>query len=316
MFGLGRSRAPRAAEGDSLEALLGDLRRIEARGRRLVAGKLAGGYASLFKGQGLEVDEVREYVEGDDPRAVDASVSARQGRPFIKTFVEERELTLLFVLDLSASMDEQPGTLSPRHAALRVAGSLALSAARDDRVGWVGFSEGVDHWLPARKGSRHALRMLGEMLDARGRSRRTSLAPALRELGQRHRRRSVIVLLSDFVDLGAEDWRGPLGALTRQHEVLAVRLAPAAERPALPSALLRVAEPEGGRRALVDARSAINQSRWRDVRERLAEDLRGDLQRQRVDLLDLPLPTTRDPEAIAAPLAAHFARRARRRWRA
>ena len=316
MFGLGRSRAPRAVEGDSLESLLSDLRRIEARGRRLVAGKLAGGYASVFKGQGLEVDEVREYVEGDDPRAVDASVTARQGRPFIKTFVEERELTLLFVLDLSASMDAQPATLSPRHVALRVAGSLALSAARDDRVGWVGFSAGVDHWLPARKGSRHALRMLGEMLNSRGSSPRTELAPVLRELGQRHRRRSVIVLLSDFIDLGPEDWRRPLGALARQHEVLAIRLAPAAESPALPSGLRRVVDPESGRRALVDAHSKANQGRWRDARERVAQELRSDLQRQRVDLLDLPLPTTPDPEAIAAPLAAHFARRARRRWQA
>lgn len=316
MFGLGRSRAPRAVEGDSLESLLSDLRRIEARGRRLVAGKLAGGYASVFKGQGLEVDEVRDYVEGDDPRAVDASVTARQGRPFIKTFVEERELTLLFVLDLSASMDAQPATLSPRHVALRVAGSLALSAARDDRVGWVGFSAGVDHWLPARKGSRHALRMLGEMLNSRGNSPRTELAPVLRELGQRHRRRSVIVLLSDFIDLGPEDWRRPLGALTRQHEVLAIRLAPPAESPALPSGLRRVVDPESGRRALVDAHSNANQGRWRDVRESVAQELRSDLQRQRVDLLDLPLPTTPDPEAIAAPLAAHFARRARRRWQA
>ncbi len=316
MFGPLFKRAEPAPREDSLQALLGDSRRIEARGKRLVAGKLAGGYASVFKGQGLEVDEVREYAEGDDPRAVDASVTARQGRPFIKTFVEERELTLVFVLDLSASMDEQPGALAPRHVALRVAGSLALSDARDDRVGWVGFSAGLDHWLPARKGSRHVLRMLGEMLEVRGRSRETSLAPVLRELGQRHRRRSVIVLLSDFVDLGAEDWRGPLGALTRHHEVLAVRLAPAPERDSLPPGLLRVVDPESGRRGLVDARSAANQRTWRDVRERSAAELRAELQRQRVDLLDLPLPTTRDPEAIAAPLAAHFARRARRRWRA
>lgn len=315
MFAWGRNREPKVPSADSLESLLGDLRRIDARGRRLVAGKLAGGYASVFKGQGLEVDEVREYAEGDDPRAVDASVSARYGRPFVKTFVEERELTLLFVLDLSASMDASPGTLAPRHVAHRVAGSLALSAARDDRMGWVGFSADVDHWLPARKGTRHAFRMLGEMQRTRGASERTALAPALREVGRRQQRRSVIVLLSDFLDLGDADWRAPLGALTQHHEVLAVRLAPEPASPPLGKGLLRVRDPESGRHSLVDAHSAINQAHWRDTRERMAERVRDDLRRQRVDLLDLPLPTTTDPEAIAAPLAAHFARRSRRRWR-
>lgn len=132
-----------------LAELLEEVRRIEAQSTRLVAGIMAGGYSSVFRGSGIEFQQIREYAEGDDPRSVDWNVTARIGRPFVKEFVEERERTLLFVLDLSASMSGGFGHWSARQMAARICACLALAAIEsDDRVGLVAFSDGIDRFTP------------------------------------------------------------------------------------------------------------------------------------------------------------------------
>ena len=172
---LGTGTSP---HGDAeLAELLAEVRRIEVQAKRLVASVMAGGYQSVFRGSGIEFDEVREYVEGDDPRAVDWNVTARVGRPFVKTFVDERELTVLFLADLSASMSTGFGYWSPRQMAARVCACMALSAvANNDRVGMIGFSGGVDEYVPARKGRGHALRVVRDCLALRGLSEVSDLA--------------------------------------------------------------------------------------------------------------------------------------------
>ena len=161
-----------------LPELLAEVRRIEAQSNRLVTGVMAGGYQSVFRGAGIEFDEIREYVDGDDPRAVDWNVTARTGRPFIKEYVEERERTLLFVLDLSASMTAGFAAWSARQMAARVCACLALSAIKnDDKVGLIAFSRDIDKFVPARKGIRHVLRIVRDCLALPGSSAETALAP-------------------------------------------------------------------------------------------------------------------------------------------
>ena len=137
-----------------LKELLAEVRRIDVLARRLVTDVMAGGYSSVFRGSGIEFDHVREYADGDAQRSVDWNVTARVGRPFVKTYVDERELTVLFLLDLSGSMGGGFGVLSARQIAARVCGCLALAAIRNnDKVGLIGFSDTVDRYVPPKKGA-------------------------------------------------------------------------------------------------------------------------------------------------------------------
>ena len=163
---------------------------------------MAGGYTSVFRGSGVEFDDVREYVEGDDPRAVDWNVTARIGRPYVKKYVDERELTVLFLLDLSASMTGGFGIWSARQTAVRICACLALSAVRNnDKVGLIAFSDGVDRYVPAKKG-------LAPRAADRARLPRAPRERACRPTSRRRsssrravvRRRSVLFVLSDFLD--------------------------------------------------------------------------------------------------------------------
>jgi uncharacterized protein (DUF58 family) len=148
-----------------LAELLKEVRRVTVLSDRLVDGALAGNYSSVFRGAGIEFDEVREYVEGDDPRAIDWGVTARIGRPFVKKYVDERELTVVFVLDLSPSMEAGFGPLSARRMAARVAACLALSAVRNhDRVGLVAFGDTIERYVPPATGRAHALRVVRDCL--------------------------------------------------------------------------------------------------------------------------------------------------------
>src|SRR6187399_371811 len=199
-----------------LTELLKEVRRIEVQSRRLVTSVMAGGYTSVFRGSGVEFDDVREYVEGDDPRSVDWNVTARVGRPYVKKYVDERELTVIFVLDLSASMTGGFGIWSARQTAVRIAACLALSAITShDKVGLIAFSRGVDRWVPPKKGLAHALRIVRDCLALTGTSLQTNLTPALELATRLVRRRAVLFLLSDFLTRG---WQDSLAMCARRHD--------------------------------------------------------------------------------------------------
>jgi uncharacterized protein (DUF58 family) len=283
--------------------VLEEVRKIEVVTRRLYTDLMAGGYLSVFRGSGIEFEGVREYVEGDDPRAVDGSVTARMGRPFVKTFVPERELTLLFLLDLSASMDAGFSAWSARQAAARVCACFALSAARNgDRVGLAAFGGEVEAWVPPAKGPAHALRVVRDCLALPRTTRGSDLAPALAFVRRTVRRRAVVFVLSDFLSDG---WLRPLSACARRHDVVAVRLrVPELADP--PAALLRVRDPETGAAGVVDLRRARTREAWRrrvdDWKRRTEQDLR----RARVDLLDVPVPRTPGRDAVVEPIRRFF----------
>lgn len=307
-------------DGLDLADLLALVRRIEAQSERLVSGVMAGGYQSVFRGSGIEFDEIREYVEGDDPRTVDQAVTARMGRPFVRSYVEERDLTMVLLLDLSASMvDGGFAAWSVRQTAARVAACLALSATHnDDKVGLVAFGAGIEKVVPARKGTRHVLRIVRDCLALPGSTARTDVAAALELCARTMRRHAVVFVLSDFLDVGLDEerFRRAVALCARHHEVVAVRmLAPELDASLLHregAGLVRTVDPETGRRDTVDFGSravrteyAARVAAWRTRIDAL-------LRRARVAVMDVPVPRTPDDEAIAGPILRFFATRQRR----
>ena len=189
--------------------ILKKIRQIELRTKRLVSETLAGQYHSVFKGQGMNFEEVREYQPGDDVRAIDWNVTARMNHAFVKKFVEERELTVILLVDASASGLFGSGQQSKRELAAEIASVLAFSAIRNnDRVGLILFTEEVEKYIPAKKGRRHVLRVIREILFFTPKKRGTNLNHALDFLNRVTRHRAIAVILSDFLGENATSATG------------------------------------------------------------------------------------------------------------
>lgn len=288
---------------DEVDAIVAEVRRIEAEAHALVTGVLAGGYSSMFRGSGIEFHELREYVEGDDPRAVDWNVTARLGRPFVKDFVEERDRTLLFVFDLSPSMQGGYGAWSARQVAVRILACFALAANQsDDKLGLVGFADEVVHFVPTRKGIRHTLRILRDCLRLRPEARRTDMATALAFANKVLHRRATIVLVSDFVETCPET---ELTACARRHEVVAVRTS-MPETLGVPRGLFLLGDPETGRQRLVDGLDRRVQQRASAVLAEWSRHCDEVLQRAGIDCIDAHVPREANLEAIAGPVRAFY----------
>jgi uncharacterized protein (DUF58 family) len=285
--------------------ILKQVKRIELRTRGLVSSLLAGEYRSVFRGLGMEFAEVRAYQHGDDFRAIDWNVSARLGTPYIKTFTEERELTVLLVVDQSGSARfGVPRTKADVGA--EVAAVLALAAARqNDRVGALLFSDRVERVIPPAKGRRHALRVIRDMLAFQPAGKGTDLAGALTYAARLLRHRSIVVVLSDFAAAG---WEKPLRRLATRHEVVAVTVDDPREQQLPDAGWMELEDQESGRRVLIDS----GDPGVRDRMARAAEHRRtGRAQALRTAGVDqLVLVTDQD---YAPPLHRAFARRARGR---
>lgn len=233
--------------------VLRQVKRIELRARRLVNTLFSGEYRSVFRGHGIEFAEVRAYQSGDDFRAIDWNVSARMGSPFVKTFEEERELTLMLVVDRSGSVEfGRPRTKADQ--AVEVAAVLALAAARqNDRVGAVIFSQGIDHVVRPAKGRRHALRVIRDLLAFAPQQRGTNITAALSYVSRLLRHRSVVVVLSDF---RARGWEVQLQKLSAKHEVVAITVDDPREMRLPAVGWIELEDAESGSRLLVDTSSS------------------------------------------------------------
>ena len=230
--------------------VLRQVRRLHLRARRLVQTLLGGEYHSAFKGAGLSFEEVREYQPGDDVRTIDWNVTARVGHPFIKRFVEERELTLLLVVDLSASQKFGSGLLTKRAAAAELAALLALCAvSNNDRVGLIGFSDIIERFVPPNKGPRHVLRLLRDVLAFDPTRKGTDLSIALDYITKVQRRRAIVFLISDFFGSGYER---AFRRAARKHDLIAIRTTDPRERNWPSVGLVRLQDAETGRQMLVD----------------------------------------------------------------
>lgn len=284
--------------------VLRQVKGIELRTRALVNTLFSGEYRSVFRGQGIEFAEVRAYEQGDDFRAIDWNVSARMAFPYVKSFVEERELTLLLVVDQSGSLHfGRPA--SKAGLAVEVGAVLALAAARhNDRVGAVLFADEVEHVVRPAKGRPHALRVIRDLLAFTPEGRGTNLAQALRYATKLLRHRAIIAVLSDF---RAEGWEEPLARLARDHDVVAVTIDDPRELELPDAGWIELEDAESGRRVLVDTGHGPGRDRARIAAARAVQDRARRLVHAGVDRVAL-----RTDVAYAVPLRRAFAERARR----
>ncbi len=304
----GRRGSPPPDAPMNARDLITRIRRIEITTRRAVEDSLGGQYHSVFKGRGMDFHDVRAYAPGDEVRAIDWNVSARTGHLHVKRFVEERELTVMVLCDLSGSTDFGSGKRTKAEVAAEIAALLAFSAVQNgDRVGLCLFTDEVERFVPPRKGRRHALRLVSEILQFRPRSRGTDLGAALTQLRRTMRRRCVAFVLSDFLDDEAR-FELPLRIASRKHDLVPVRIEDRLER-ALPAAGLALLEdPETGATLRVDLSD-------RRVRDRLAADAAASEQRLTRLFTRLDLDHARvqaDDADYVGPLLAFFQARARR----
>jgi uncharacterized protein (DUF58 family) len=236
------------------EDILRQVRRLQIYTGRAVNEVFAGEYESTFKGRGMEFDAVREYVPGDDVRAIDWNVTARTGAPHVKQFVEERELTVVLAVDLSASGRFGSVGQMKNQLAAELCAVLAFAAAKNnDKVGLLVFTDRIERYIPPKKGSRHVLRVIREILHFEPRAGRTDIPAALDYLAKVLKKRAVVFLVSDFLAAGYET---SLRLLNRRHDVIAVSVGDPCER-ALPDVgLVELEDAETGRTLVVDTRSA------------------------------------------------------------
>jgi uncharacterized protein (DUF58 family) len=285
------------------------VRRIEITTRSMVRDTFAGSYESIFKGRGMEFDEVREYQPGDDIRTIDWNVTARTGWLHVKKYVEERELTVLIVFDASGSFDFGTATRLKRELAAEVGAVLAFAAIRNnDKVGLLVFTDEIETFIPPRKGRKHVLRIIREILHFRPRSRGTDLGYALEHAMRVVKRHSVMFCISDFRDTGYEK---ALTVANRKHDVVAVTITDPKELEIPPVGLIEMEDGETGERVVVD----FSRRRFADEFRAAAADagLTRDaaLARAKVDEISL-----RTDEDYAEPLVRFFQERQRRqKWR-
>jgi hypothetical protein len=284
------------------EEVMREVRRIEITTRHLVRDIVAGEYSSAFRGRGVEFSEVREYQPGDDVRSIDWNVTARLGTTYVKRYLEERELTVLFIIDVSASGRFGTHLRTKRALGVEVCAVLALAAARNhDRVGAVWVSDRVERFVPPRRGRRHTLRIINDLLALEPAGTGTDLSAGLQFAESVLRRRSVIFVVSDFLATG---YLSALDSLGRRHDVVALQLYDDRERELPNIGLVSLADPETGRWRLVDTANPDTRRRFHQTAEEFDRSLQQTVIERGGDLVRLET-----GRSYAEPLIAFFRRR-------
>ena len=288
------------------EEILEKVRLIEIRSRNVVNDLFAGDYHSAFKGRGMEFAEVREYLRGDDVRTIDWNVTARTGSPYVKVFDEEREQTVMLLVDASASgafgsVQQMKGEVGVEISAL-----LAFAAIKNnDRVGLLIFTDEVEVFIPPKKGRKHVLRVIRELLYFQPQGKRTSITSALDYLDRVLHRRSVVFLISDFID---ENYERPLQLMRRRHDMVAVSIFDPRER-ALPDVgFINLQDAETGEQFLVDSSRREVRAYFAQQQEREDQQRRALFRRNGID--EVPIDITK---SYVDPLVRLFHERVRRR---
>lgn len=285
--------------------ILKQVRQIEIRSGKLVNEIFAGQYSSVFKGRGMEFSEVRDYIPGDDVRSIDWNVTARYGRPFVKKFTEERELTVILLVDASGS--QRFGTVSKfkSELAAEIASVLAFSAIRNnDRVGMLIFTDKVEKVILPKKGRNHILRLIREILFFKPEGRGTDIARALEYLNELWRRKAVVFLLSDFAGEGFDK---ALRVTSRKHDLVALRISDPREGELPPAGLIEAEDPETGARAVLDASDPEFRERYRTERNGRAEAAEASFRAAKTDYIGIST-----AKSYILPLIQFFRRREKR----
>lgn len=254
-----------------IEELMAEVRDLEIKAKRLSRESFSGEYHTSFKGQGLDFEDYREYQHGDETRFIDWKVTARMNEPFIRTFREERELSVMLAVDVSGSNRYGSGRLSKKQQAARIAAVLAFCAKYNgDRVGLLLFTDRKELYLPPAKGTKHVLRIIREILGYVPEGKGTSIANACDFLNKALRRKSLIFLLSDFMD---HDFSMKLGSLSKQHETIAMRIYDPVEEELPMVGKVYLTDPETGFQTLVNTNNANVQMGYSKLNRRRLEGL-------------------------------------------
>ena len=293
--------------------ILSRMRQLEIRTSRLVNDTLAGEYHSVFKGRGMDFDDVREYVAGDEVRTIDWNVTARAGRPFVKKFTEERELTILLLVDVSASGNFGSAAQSKRELAAELASVLAFSAIRNsDKVGLILYTNEVELYIPPKKGRRHVLRVVREILYYEPRGRGTDTVKALDFANRILHRRAIAFLISDFQSSGdpdqaLADLRRAMRQTNRRHDLVALHIQDAREKSLPDVGVLALEDAETDQVVELDTADPEVRVRFeQEVNDRTRRLVRG-FRAEAIDTLEL------DPASPFLPALQHFFKNRERR---
>jgi uncharacterized protein (DUF58 family) len=277
----------------SSKAMQSGMRRLEIRTTRMVNDSLAGAYHSVFKGRGMDFDEVREYSPGDEIRTIDWNVTARAGRTFVKKFTEERELTIFLVVDISASGNFGSGDMAKRDLAAELASALAFSAIRNsDKVGLLLYTDRVERYLPPKKGRRHVLRVVRDILYHQPAGTQTDTVKILDVVNHVLHRRAVVFLISDFQSAGdpvaaREQLRRAMRQTNRRHDLIAVQIEDAREKELPDVGIVALEDAESGEIIEVDTGSAKVRKLFKEQSLERSRRLKGDLRSEGIDTLQL-----------------------------
>ncbi len=265
--------------------LFREIRKIEIVTRSLVNDQLAGQYQSVFKGRGMAFDEVRQYQHGDDVRLIDWNVSARMNEPYIKMFVEEREMTVMLVVDVSAS--EWFGTThqTKSRLAAKVAATMAFSAIKNnDRVGLIMFTDRIEIFVPPKKGKKHVLRVISEILRFTPRGKGTDIGVGLEYLGRVTKRKSVAFLISDFI---ADGWERAMRLAQTKHDLVPICVTDPREEELADMGVAYVEDSETGDILPVDTSSRWVRAAYRDEMKRRRSEREQLFRKHKVDFINM-----------------------------
>lgn len=285
--------------------ILKKIQRIDISANRLVNNIFAGEYKSIFKGQGITFDEVREYQEGDEIRTIDWNVTARMGHAYVKKYVEERELTMMLLVDMSASTTFGSISETKAEIAAEIAALLAFSAIRNnDKVGLICFTDTVEHYVAPRKGKRHVLRVIRDILRFQPDHSGTDISEALSFANNILKPHSVVFLLSDFMD---SDYQKQLRVTAKRHSLTAITLIDQRELEIPNIGLIALTDPETGEKIVADTRSEYGRQLYIEhIRQSEDERLRS-FRSSKVDNIDI-----KTDESYVIPLIRYFHQRAAR----
>ena len=282
-----------ADERKSANSIRSRMRELEISTRRMVDDTMAGAYHSVFKGRGMDFDEVREYSPGDEVRTIDWNVTARAGRTFVKKFTEERELTIFLVVDISASGNFGSGAMAKRDLAAEVASVLAFSAIRNsDKVGLILYTDRIERYLPPKKGRRHVLRVVRDILYHEPQGIGTDTVKTLDVLNHVLHRRAVVFLISDFQmggdpNVARAQLRRAVRQTNRRHDLIALQIEDPRERQLPNVGIIALEDAETGEIIELDTARGTVRNRFNELSVERAQRLRSDLRAEGVDSVQL-----------------------------
>ncbi len=304
---------------DQITEMLKKVRQIEIRTNKQVSEALAGAYHSVFKGRGMDFEEAREYQTGDEIRSIDWNVTARTGKAHVKKYREERELTMMIVVDLSASGSFGSGNASKREIAAEIASTLAFSATRNnDKVGLALFTDGIEEIVPPRKGRQHILRMIRDVLIFKPKKSGTNIAAALDEVNRMLKRKAIVVLISDF--LQGPDGKIPnpdertksdvfkaLDITNRRHDLVCFEIIDPRETSLPELGVITLEDSETGEIVSLNTNSKMVRDTYENINTKRLSDFKKALNRSKIDLLEV-----RTDKPFITSLKRFFERRAKR----